>query len=213
MLNGFKTGGAALLLSAAALGITYGKEAPVARIPAVPADSTDPILKPIFDTIRSRGGEPQNMHRTLGNAPKIFKPYTDLAFAIRNDASVERVFRELMILRMTHLFHGDYEFAAHSPMAISCGMTPEQVAAIKTWTTNRDLFDEPKLAILSYADGMASDKGVDDATMDHLRRHFSPQAIVELTITGSFYANASMVTRALGVKTDRAEATARYGKC
>lgn len=192
---------------------TCAQQAPVARIPPVSADTQDPILAPIYANIRKRGGQPSNMHRTLGNAPKIFKPYTDLAFALRGDSSVPRVYRELIILRATHLFRGDYEFGAHSSMAMSCGLTAEQVAAVKTWPAQQALFDERQRAVLGYADGMASPASVDEAAFAALAKYFSPQEIVELTITASYYVNAVLVTRALGVRVDGGAGQGTYGRC
>ncbi|MSQ71714.1 MAG: carboxymuconolactone decarboxylase family protein [Betaproteobacteria bacterium] len=206
-----RTSLAAFALLAAIAGPSAGQE--IARIAAVPPDTPDPILAPLFDGIRKRGSEPTHMHRTLGNAPRLFKPYTDLAFAIRGAASVARVHRELIILRVTHLFQGEYEFAAHSPMAVSCGMTGEQVNGIRAWPQSRGLFDDHQQAILSYADGMASPASVNDATFAALQRFSSPQEIVELTMTAGFYINGTLVTRALGVKPTPLAPERTYGKC
>ena len=188
------------------------QDGPAARIPLVPADTKDPILGPIFDGIRARGGEPLNMHRTVGNAPKIFKAYVDLALAIRAQAVVPRADRELIILRATQLAHGDYEFVQHTPMAITCGMTAAQIEAIAKWREST-LFSERQRAILAYADGMASAGGVDDATFDAMKKHFTTQEIVELSVTGAFYTAASQVTRSLGVKLERQTGQTAYGKC
>ena len=202
-----------LIIGAFSAASVVAQQPPVARIAPVSADTRDPVLVPIFDTIRSRGGQPSNMHRTLGNAPKIFKPYTDLAFALRGESSVPRVYRELIILRATHLFHGDYEFGAHSSMAMSCGLSAEQVAAVRTWPERSALFDERQRAIIAYADGMASPASVDEPTFAALARHFSPKEIVELTITASYYVNAVLVTRALGVRVDGGAGQGTYGRC
>ena len=202
-----------LVLGAMIASPAISQQPPVARIPPVSPDSRDAILEPIFDTIRSRGGQPSNIHRTLGNAPKIFKPYTDLAFALRFDSGVPRVYRELIILRATHLFHGDYEFGAHSAMAMSCGLSAEQVAAVRTWPERNALFDERQRAVIAYADGMASPTSVDEPTFAALARHFTPQEIVELTITASYYVNAVLVTRALGVRVDGGAGQGTYGRC
>ena len=202
-----------LFFSAILAGPVFAQQAPVARIPPVSPESQDAILAPIFDTIRARGGQPSNMHRTLGNAPKIFKPYTDLAFALRFDSGVPRVYRELIILRATHLFHGEYEFGAHSSMAMSCGLSAEQVAAVRTWPERSALFDDRQRAVIAYADGMASPASVDEPTFAALARHFTPQEIVELTITASYYVNAVLVTRALGVRVDGGAGQGTYGRC
>ncbi len=200
---------AAAALTLLAAGAASAQEA---RIPLVPNDTQDPILKPMFDGIHARGGEPLNMRRTVGNAPKLFKAYAELAFAIRAQAVVSRADRELIILRSTHNHHGDYEFTQHRPMGVSRGLTQAQVDAIPNWRDST-VFDEKQRAVLAYADGMASAGGVDDATFAALKRFYSPQEIVELTVTAAFYAAAAQVTRSLGVKLEKNAGTSAYGKC
>ncbi|MCW5774058.1 MAG: carboxymuconolactone decarboxylase family protein [Rhodospirillaceae bacterium] len=187
-------------------------EEPQARIPLVPSDTNDPILGPMFKGIRAKGGEPLNMHRTIGNAPKVFKAYAGLAFALRADAIVPRADRELIILRTTQLNGGDYEFVQHTPMGLSCGLSKTQIDGLAKWRDGQ-LFNERQRAVLAYADGMASDAGVDDATFAAMRKHFSPQEIVELTVTAGFYSAASRVTRALGIKLEPNAGKTAYGKC
>ena len=155
-----------------------------------------------------------NMHRTLANAPKVFKAYVDLAIALRAGAVVPRQDRELIILRTTHLAGGEYEFVQHRPMALSCGMTPAQLDAIANWRGS-SLFDARQKAILAYADEIAAEKGVSDATFKSLTEHFGTQEIVELTITAGFYAASSRVTRALDVQLEKGagQESNAYGKC
>jgi alkylhydroperoxidase family enzyme len=191
----------------------YAQDKPVARIAPMPAHPSDPILGQMFDAIRSRGAEPLNMHLTLGNAPKLFKAYADLAFAIRA-ADVPRQYRELIILRTTYLSGGEYETAQHRPMALSCGLTRAQLDAIADWKTS-SVFDAPQQAILAYADEMAAEKGVSEATFAALSKFFNPKEIVELTISAGFYAAAARVTKALEVQLEKGAGleTNAYGQC
>ena len=184
----------------------------VARVPLVAADTSDPIVGPIFTAIKSRGGEPLNMHRAVANSPKIFKSYVDMALALRAGATTPRVDRELIILRTAQLGGGVYEFTQHRPMAVSCGMTPAQLDALAQWPSST-LFSDRQRAILAYADGMVSRGGVDDATFAALKTHFNDQEIVELTVTSAFYGAVSQVTRALDVKLEPNAGQTAYGAC
>jgi alkylhydroperoxidase family enzyme len=199
----------ALLLPAAG----HAQEKPVARITPQPAHPSDPLLGQMFDAIRARGAEPLNMHLTLGNAPKLFKAYADLAFAIRA-AEVPRAYRELIIYRTVYLSGGDYEIAQHKPMALSCGLTRAQLDAVPDWKKS-SLFDERQRAILAYADEMAAEKGVSDATFAALSKFFNPKEVVELTISAGFYAAAARVTKALEVQLEKTAGleTNAYGQC
>ncbi len=203
----------ALMLAAfAIIGTAVAQDAPPARLPLVSPDSTDPAVAAAFSSIRARGGEPQNIHRTLAHAPKLFKAQSELALAIRASAQVPRVDRELIILRMTQLSGGDYEFTEHTRIGMSCGITADQIKALSAWSGS-PLFNERQRAILAYADGMASRAGVDDATFAGMTRIFSPQDIVELTITAGFYYGTALGVRALGVRLESKDHKTDYGRC
>ncbi|NNE36709.1 MAG: carboxymuconolactone decarboxylase family protein [Gammaproteobacteria bacterium] len=199
-----------LVISLPLIGIT-DEHAP-ARIPLVPSDTDDPVLKPIFDDIKSRGGEPSYMHRTIGNAPEIFRAFAGVAWAIRQDAILPRVDRELIILRATQLENGEYEFAAHTGMALSCGLTEEQINSLENWQSS-DLYTDRQRAILAYADGLASPDSVDEETFNKLQNFFNGREIVELTITANFYTAAARNTNALRVLRDPDSGQSQYGKC
>ena len=183
-----------------------------ARVPLVAPDTKDPIVGPIFDAIRSRGGQPLNMHRAVANSPRIFKSYVDMALALRAGATTPRVDRELIILRTAQLAGGHYEFAQHRPMAVSCGMSAAQVDALPRWRDNASFSDRQR-AILAYADGMASPSGVDDAVYAALKKHFTDAEIVELTVTAAFYGMVSQITRSLDVKLEPNAGQTAYGAC
>ena len=143
----------AVLLAFAALafgGAAAAQDTPVARVPLVASDTKDPIVGPIFDAIKARGGEPLNMHRAVANSPKIFKSYVDMALALRAGATTPRADRELIILRTAQLGGGEYEFAQHRPMAMSCGVSAAQLDGLAQWRTST-LFSEKQRAILAYA--------------------------------------------------------------
>lgn len=184
------------------------------RIAPAPEYPDDPILAKMFASIRERGSEPLNMHRTLGIAPPIFQAYAGMAFALRDKALVPRRDRELIIYRTVQLANGDYEEQQHRPMAISCGLSPAQLDEIGAWQASK-LFDDKDRSLLAYADAVASERGVDDAVFGNLRRWYSDRDIVELTITAAFYAAASRVTKALSVPLEGARqgVESAYGKC
>ena len=152
------------------------------------------------------------MHSAVANSPKILKSYVDMALALRAGATTPRADRELIILRTAQLRGGDYEFAQHRPMAMSCGMTAAQLDALPQWQSST-LFSERQRAILAYAEGMMSAQGVDDATFAGLKKHFNDAEIVELTVTSAFYGAVSQITRALEVKLEANAGQTAYGQC
>ena len=87
-----------------------------------------------------------------------------------------------------------------------------QLDALPQWRSSTAFNDKQK-AILAYADGMVSAKGVDDATFATLRKFYNDQEIVELTVTSAFYGAVAQITRALGVKLEPDAGQTAYGTC
>ena len=168
------------------------------RVPLVQDDSTDPDVQEIFKDLRARGTAPLNLHRVYANAPKIARRMNAVAAALRADAKVPRADRELAILRATQLAHGDYQHEEHIPIALSCGISQQQIDALAKWRDSK-LFDDKQRALLAYADAMVSEKGMDDATFAAMQRYYSAQEIVELTMQAAYYSASSQISRALNI--------------
>jgi alkylhydroperoxidase family enzyme len=184
----------------------------VSRLPPLPNPS-DPYLKEMFAKIRAKGGQPLNIHFVQGFAPKLAKVRLDMAYALRYDLVTPALLREMAIVRTAQILHSDYELAGHVALAKSCGMTDAQIAALPNWRSS-DLFDAKQRALLAYTEAV-DDKGgeVDDATYDAFAEQFSPQEIVELTITIVTYYGTGQLTKALKVKEENDGRTAAPATC
>jgi 4-carboxymuconolactone decarboxylase len=189
------------VLLVAAIGVSaQNKEA--SRVPLVANQTADPDVQKVFQAAISRGGYILNLNRMIANAPKLMAPAGAYARALRYTADdIPRNYRELMIVRTLQVEGGDYEFALHSRMARSCGVSQAQIDALPHWKTSK-LFDEKEKAILAFSDGMDSRQGVDDATYSKLSSLFNPRQIVELTLTGGWYIGHSHESRALHLPID-----------
>jgi alkylhydroperoxidase family enzyme len=182
------------------------------RVPLVQDDTTDPDAAANLKAIAARGIKPHDIHRIYANAPKLQRRSSALAQAIRNDAAVPRADRELIILRAAQNMRGDYQFIQHRPMAISCGMTAAQIESLPRWRES-GMFSDRQRAVLAYADGMVSQQGVTDAIFDDMKRFFSTQEIVELTMTAAYYSGSAQTTRALGIQPETEPDPTGYGRC
>lgn len=183
----------------------------VSRLPPLPTP-LDPIMQQMFDKRRAAGGAIINLQLVTGHAPKLSQAAAAMAFAIRFDTKTPRRLIELTIMRTAEIAGSQYEINQHTPLFHMCGFTDAQLAALPRWQT-ASLFGDKERAVLGYVEQMAHGGDVDDPTFAALRKYFSPQEIVELTMTvGSYYANA-LLTKALRIQpeTDGRETVA--GKC
>lgn len=189
------------ILLVAVIGVSaQNKE--TSRVPLISNQTTDPEVQKIFQGALSRGGYILNLNRMIANAPKLMAPAGAYARALRYTADdIPRNYRELMIVRTLQVEGGDYEFALHTHMARSCGISQAQIDALPHWKTSK-LFDEKEKAILAFSDGIDSRQGVDDATYSKLSSLFNPRQIVELTLTGGWYIGHSHESRALHLPID-----------
>lgn len=121
-----------------------------------------------------------------------------------------RADRELVIIRTTQLKGGDYEFAQHRRIGLSCGLTEQQVDGLPDWKSKAIYSDRQRL-ILQYVDSMLANGTVDDPTMLQVRQVFSPKAIVELTMTSAFYTAVVQFSRAVRVEPEKVETS--YAGC
>src|SRR5467141_374076 len=96
----------ALVTIVAAFAIPARAEGPIARVPVVQENSTDPDLKAIFDNARNRGGQVINLVLIRGNAPKLARAASAMAYAIRFDTKPPRPLVALAILRQPQLCAG-----------------------------------------------------------------------------------------------------------
>jgi alkylhydroperoxidase family enzyme len=173
---------------------------PVSRLPPLADPPSDPLLRELFEETRQRGGQVINLHLTLGHAPKIFKARRIMATALRHEAMTPRVLCELAIIRTAQIVGSDYELNQHMPMALEAGLTRQQLDAVESWRESA-LFDERQRALLAYVEAMAADRGrVDDRTFAEFARFFTPQEIVELTVTVGNYYGTGLIIKALGIR-------------
>jgi alkylhydroperoxidase family enzyme len=188
------------------------KDTSVSRLPALP-DPSDPYLKEMFAKVRAKGGQPLNIHLVQGFAPKLARARLDMAYALRYDVVTLALLREMAILRIGQILNSEYELDQHVPLAKVCGVTDAQIAALPNWRASA-LFDEKQRALLGYTEAVALHGGeVDDATYAAFAKQFSPQEIVEITITIITYYGTGQLTKALKVKVETNGARSAPPKC
>jgi 4-carboxymuconolactone decarboxylase len=143
-----------------------------------------------------------NIHHVFGHAPKLSKASAQMAFSLRNETSVERVFIELGIVRAAQHSEGVYEEQQHKPMLLAEGFSQEKYDALNTWRGSK-LFDEKERALLAYADEMCDHGDVSDETFAAMERFFSAQQIMELSFAIGTYYGTALVMNALKIKLEK----------
>jgi AhpD family alkylhydroperoxidase len=139
-----------------------------------------------------RNGALRPLDEVLLHSAPVADGWNSMLGALRTRLTLDPALRELVILRIAVLNGAAYEWTAHEPVARSCGVTGEQLAAVRTG--DRAAFDAAQRAALDYADTMTTHVEVPDAVFAALRPHFDETGIVELTAVAAAY---NMVSRFL----------------
>jgi alkylhydroperoxidase family enzyme len=174
----------------------------VSRLPPLPRP-LDPQIAALIEDTRTRGGDILNLHLTNAHAPRVSRAKRALTFALRDDCQCPRLYREIAICRAAFLVGCDYELNHHLPLAQRAGLDEAQAAALSDWRSRRALFDAKQLAALAYVDEVCGNQGVVcDAVFIELQKHFTPQEIVELTLSAVYYYANGLFMKALAVAPD-----------
>lgn len=170
----------------------------MARLPLVDVQTADPELRSVFERARQAQGQVSNLYRTLAAAPKMLEAWIGMAWPLRNDARTPRALRELVIMRVAQLCSARYEWAHHWGLALANGVPEQKLRALSRWRDS-DLFDAAERSVLAYTDELTDSVEAGDAAFAELSRHFDAPAIVELTLTASFYCGVSRALRSLDI--------------
>ena len=170
----------------------------VSRFGDIAEPTDDPILADMYRRIRESRGRLLNIHRAVGQAPKMLRAQAAYARALREESSLPRALQELLILRVAQVNDSAYEQSVHRPIALRCGVAAAKIDALPGWDTSA-LFDAPERAALRFVDQAAASGEVDDGVFAALRQAFSPQEIVELAALVAWYVGNSRFVRALRI--------------
>jgi 4-carboxymuconolactone decarboxylase len=130
-------------------------------------------------------------------APGIGGRLAELGAALRFQSSIERRLLEVAIITVGAHWKAEFEWWAHSRMALQYGVSPETVEAIAAGTTP-DLPDDERV-VHAVARQLAEGGHVDAATYDAARRLLGDRGIVELVTLCGYYTVVSFTLNAFDV--------------
>lgn len=176
---------------------------PVSRFGDIPEPLDDPILADMFNRIRASRGHVLNIHRVVGQAPKMLRAQASYARALREDSSLPRDLQELLILCIAQVNDSAYEQSVHRPIAVACGVATVKIDVLSSWSESA-AFEPRERAALAFVDQAARGGAVDDPTFRALAEIFSPGEIVELAALVAWYVGNSRFVRALQIVAEAA---------
>lgn len=167
----------------------------MARIKMVDTDTVDPELKDVFEKMKQQGTV-LNVWRMMAWSPALAKVWAPFSRGLRNNLSVSRRLRELLIVQIALRHESRYEYGHHANMARVEGVTPAQLAALPDWRDST-LFDADDALVLQLADDLTQTSGASAATMAALLERFGEMHLMELLATGAFYCAVARIVNSL----------------
>lgn len=157
-------------------------------------------LRPFFWNQKRKYGQALDAALLWARSPKLFLGVAFLYGMIdRRSSPIEPALRSLVTVRVSQINWCSFCVDLNSATLLKRGASMEKVASLADWRES-NLFDDRERAALDYAEAVTrSDLKVEDRHFEVLRRHFSEDAIVELTALVAFQNLSSKFNAALAV--------------
>jgi alkylhydroperoxidase family enzyme len=157
----------------------------------------DPVAEPGTAT-----GTPGNWWTVMALVPDVLSYFQRGGGLYRGERQIPTYFVELALTRTGFAAGSQFVFSQHCKGARNAGISEEKVAAIPHWAAS-GLFDEKERGVLAYVDELVLSHGrVQDGTFEVLKKHFSDEAILELTYISLLYLTYAIFTKALRLEYD-----------
>ena len=157
-------------------------------------------LKPFFWSQKRRYGEVLLPGLLWGRVPRLFMTVAMLYGALdARRSQLDPVLRSLLTVRVSQLNWCRFCVDINSATLARRAGSMAKVEALEEWRTSQ-LYSEPERAALDYTEAMTiTGRGVTDELMTGLRRHYTDDAIIELTALIAFQNLSSKFNSALDV--------------
>ena len=151
------------------------------RIELVSLDQSHGELAEILSAAVTLNGKPLNIFAALGHHPKLLKRFNLLGGLLLHEGLLPAREREIVVLRTGWKAGSQYEFGQHTIIALKCGLTQKEVAAL-TRAPHEHPWSRDDGALIALADELSDEDCVSDPTWATLRERWSTAQIVELLV-------------------------------
>jgi 4-carboxymuconolactone decarboxylase len=193
------------------------KDPVMSRLPLQTRDALDDDGREVWDSITaSRGAIVADEGHLIGpfnawvTAPPIGGRLAELGAALRFQSSIERRLLEVAIITVGAHWHAEFEWWAHSRMALHHGVSAEAVAAIAAG--NEPALPDDEAVVYEVARQLVRTGHVDGLTYDAARQLLGDRGIVELVTLCGYYTLVSFSLNAFEVPLPPGEAPAWPGR-
>lgn len=166
-----------------------GDEPVPQRMPSIPPEEWTEEIRDFFAVYEGEEGRTKgskyNFSHWLANHPSLGQAW--MQFNLKLTLGVFQPYlRELIVLRVAHLFQSEYEWNLHEQISVQYGIGPDHLAAIKAGPDDPKWNDVERLC-LRAADALCLRHDIDDELWAQLAAQFNRKELVELMfLVGSY---------------------------
>lgn len=164
------------------------------EIDEVPADA-----RAVYQRFANEYGPFLNQVKIFAHRPPALRHIMGLLLELSDEAVLEKRHLEIALVVVSKLNECDYCVAHHAPRLLDQGLSAEATANILADQVSG--FDEVDTLVRDYAVQVTQTPGrIRDAMHERLRRHFSEEQIVELTLRVALCGFFNRFNDAMGIE-------------
>jgi 4-carboxymuconolactone decarboxylase len=175
-----------ILLAGSALALT-GE-----RFAEIPLDKMTPAQRTVAEAIMSgpRGRMSGPFNAWL-RSPELADRLQKVGEYVRFNTSLDKRLNEMAIIMTAQFWGSQYEWYAHTPLAIKAGLDPETIAALGAGKKPEKMKDDEAI-VWEFTTQLRRDHGVDDATYAKAVDKFGEPGVMDLVAVNGYYDVVSM---------------------
>lgn len=153
----------------------------MARVRNIPVEEVRADVRPIYERFVKDYGPFMNQVKVFAHRPPALKHIMGLLLDLYDEKLLPKRYLEIALVVVSKLNECTYCVSHHTPRLVDHGFTPDAVAHILD--AEVEGFDAVDLLVRDYAVQVTNNpQRIRDRVFDELRRHFSEEQIVELTL-------------------------------
>jgi 4-carboxymuconolactone decarboxylase len=162
---------------------------------------TPPLESPRIDRVEKpyTAAEVLGVWSTCANAPALCKAWLEFTDYLLRESTLPIRDRELLILRIGYLNQGAYEWAAHRGLALSVGISEQELKDITIGSAAAG-WNEWDSTLLRAAEELHEVALVSDETWVQLEGRYDKRQMMEVVFTVGQYNMVAMYLNSLGVQ-------------
>jgi len=153
----------------------------MARIPYVESETASPEQKEILGKVTQKSGKIANIWKLWSHSPQTLEAFLPFNKSLTK-GTLDPKLRELAYVKTSEINDCAYCGNAHKAGGLRVGVTEQQLQELGNYATS-SAFSELERLVLKYTEELTRTAKSSEEVMAELKKHLSPQDIVELNLT------------------------------